>query len=238
MQCEEYREAIAADPSECFDGASHTAGCASCAAFRGEIQALDTRIAKALALNVPALQIPDLPELEANDNVVSLKPARRLSTPSWLAIAASVALVAFVGARMLTGTIEYPSLADEILAHLDHEPRALRVTDTPVSERRLTRVVRKDVASFDEDFPLITYAQSCVIHGKTIPHLVIQGEHGPVTILLMPDEKIENAVQLDGRGVNGVILPIEGGSVAIIGEREEQLSPIRDRVIDSVEWET
>ena len=236
MQCEEYREAIATDPSETFDGASHASDCESCAAFRGEIQALDAKIAQALAVDVPALQMPELPDLEATDNVVSLRP-RKLTAPRWLAIAASVALVAFLGGRMLTSPIEHLSLADEILAHLDHEPYSLRVTDTPVSERKLGSVVREEVATFDEDFPLITYAQSCVINGKTIPHLVIQGERGPVTILLMPDEQIDNAVELDGRGVNGVILPVEGGSVAIIGEREEQLSPIKDRVVDSVEWE-
>ena len=181
--------------------------------------------------------MPELPEIEADSNVVNLPYRRRMTAPAWLAVAASAALIAFLGTRILPDQTNYPSLADEILAHLDHEPRALRVTDTPVSERRLQRVVREEVATFDEDFPLITYAQSCVINGKTIPHLVIQGERGPVTILLMPDEEIEGAVELDGRGVNGVILPVKGGSVAIVGEREEELNQIEDRVVDSVEWE-
>lgn len=237
MQCEEYQEAIAADPSGGFDGAGHAAACDRCSAFKAEIGALDERIAAALAIDVPALTVPELPAIEADDNVVDLPYRRRMTAPAWFAVAASVALVAFLGARLLPEQSAYPSLAAEVLAHLDHEPRALRVTDTPVSERRLTRVVREEVATFDEDFPLITYAKSCVINGKTIPHLVIQGERGPITILLMPDEKIDGAVELDGRGVNGVILPVRGGSVAIIGEREEQLNPIEERVVDSVEWE-
>jgi len=235
MECKDYKEAIAADPSASFDGAAHAAACESCAAYRDEMLALDARIAKALAIETPALKMPELPAID--DNVVQLAKRRRMAAPTWFAVAASVALVAFLGARMLSDPPVYPSLADEVLAHLDHEPRALRVTDTPVSERRLARVVREDVATLDEDFGLITYASSCKIHGKEIPHLVIQGERGPVTILLLPDEMVESAIALDGEGVDGVILPVGKGSIAIIGERDEQLDSIERRIVDSVEWE-
>jgi hypothetical protein len=77
-----------------------------------------------------------------------------------------------------------------------------------------------------------------MINGKKIPHLVIQGEHGPVTILLLPDEAIDDAVQLEGESINGVLLPVGGGSVAIIGERDEQLETIKDNVVNSVTWST
>ena len=69
-----------------------------------------------------------------------------------------------------------------------------------------------------------------------MPHLVIQGEKGPVTLLLMPDEKIDMAELIEGDNVNGVILPVGDGSIAIIGERDEDLALIEERVIDSVEW--
>ena len=82
----------------------------------------------------------------------------------------------------------------------------------------------------------MTYARSCVINGKTVPHLVVQGESGPVTLLIMPDEKIDSAVSLVEEGVNGVILPVGDGSIAIIGEREERLDEIEEQVIDSVTW--
>ena len=236
MRCEDYREALAGDPSESFDGASHAAACESCDAFRSDILALDERIASALAIEVPDLSMPELPPLDADDNVVNLPFVRRVSTPAWFAVAASVVLVAFLGVRMLSGPVEYPSLAAEVLAHVDHEPGALRATNSAVSERRLARVVREDVATFDDNFGLITYAMTCVINGRKIPHLVIQGERGPITILLMPDEMVDGPESFSGEGVNGVILPVGKGSVAIIGERDELLDEIKERVTDSVEW--
>ncbi len=90
----------------------------------------------------------------------------------------------------------------------------------------------------DRSAGLITYAQSCKINGRDVPHLVIQGERGPVTILLMPHEMVAEPQLVNGESVNGVILPVGDGSIAIFGEREEPLDKIEKRILDSVTWST
>ena len=236
MNCEYYREAIRADPS--YDGGeAHVSACADCLALRDELRSLDRKIGRALAISVPELRMPDLPDVDTS-SVVPLATRRRLTAPAWMAVAATIVLAAFVGIRMYGSTVTYPSLADEIVAHLDHEPYALRVSDEPVDDRRLAKVVPANVAKVNHDAGLVTYAQTCVINGKKIPHLVIQGERGPVTILLLPDEAIDDAVQLEGESINGVLLPVGGGSVAIIGERDEALDTIRENIVNSVTWST
>lgn len=241
MNCENYREAIAADPSESFEGgAGHAAVCESCSAYRAEIQALDLTIARALAIDVPELKIPDLPPIgEEDGNVVNL-PFRRVSkitTPAWIGIAASFALAAVIGMQFVgNGRSHDQLLAAQVLAHLDHEPWALKVTNVAVSEERLAQVVNPGVGTMDRDIGLVTYAQTCIINGRIIPHLVIQGEKGPITLLLMPDEMVSSAVILSGESVNGVILPVGDGSIAIIGARDERIEDLKQRVVDSVEW--
>ncbi len=235
MNCEQYREAIAANPS--FDGgAGHLTECASCQAYRGEMQALDQTISRALALDVPQLQMPELPEIDTT-NVAALS-SRRMTTPAWLAMAATVVLAAFIGIRFVSTGIEYESLADEVLAHLDHEPAALRVTDVAITDDRLNSVVPGHVANMDHSAGLITYAQSCEIGGHEVPHLVIQGERGPVTILLMPEEMVDNPQSLSGDNINGVILPVGKGSIAILGDSDERLEKIEAQVLKSVSWST
>ena len=88
------------------------------------------------------------------------------------------------------------------------------------------------------DAGLITYAQTCVINGKKVPHLVIQGKNGPVTVLLMPDEMVDGAVEIEGESINGVILPVGNGSIAIVGEDGERLDKIQESVMHSVTWST
>ncbi len=236
MNCNDYKEALTADPGF-EDESGHVDSCASCQAYSAEILALDEKIAAAMAINVPELTMPELPEIDT-EKVVSLVARRSMPKPVWFALAATVLLAVFVGIRAPDMGVMEGTLAEQVLAHVDHEPRALRVSSTPVSDNRLARAVPANVAAMNHDIGLITYAQSCVINGKTIPHLVIQGEYGPVTILLMPEEKVSAATSLDGVNIQGVILPVGDGSIAIIGNREERLERIKKNVLDSVMWST
>jgi len=241
MNCEDYREAIAADPSESFEGgAAHVAACDSCNAYRAEMRALDDVIARALAIDVPELKIPDLSPIgEDDENVVYLafRRAANISTPAWIGIAASFALAAIIGMQFVgNGPANDQRLAAEVLAHVDHEPWALKVTDVSVSDEQFARVINPAVGTMGRDVGLVTYAQMCIINGMSIPHLVIQGKYGPVTLLLMPNQSVSSPVSLVGESVNGVILPHGDGSIAIIGQREERIQDLEQRVIDSVEW--
>ncbi len=240
MNCEEYKEAISAEPA--FDGGTeHVSACVDCQAFRTEILALDAGIKTALQVNVPELIMPELPDIEAlaaGDNVVPLAPRRPFSKPTWFALAATVLLAAFIGVRLSDFGVSHASLEEQVLAHVDREPSALRVSSTPVSDRRLARTVPADIASVNHDAGIITYAQSCRINGHTVPHLVIQGERGPITIMLMPEESVTAARSFEGENVHGVILPVGSGSIAIIGDREEQLGRVTQNMLDSVNWST
>ena len=238
MDKQTYQEAIAADPSISLDELGLTAEeRLEARAFQVEMQRLNDRIESALSIGAPALELPELPEI-GTDNVVSMKKSngRRFLAPKYLGLAASVALAAVLGMQFFGHKTTYPSLAAEIVAHLDHEPQSRVITSQPVSDGRLASVVNDNGVALAPDVGLVTYARSCVINGNTVPHLVVQGRSGPVTLLLMPDEAIDGAVSLEEEGVNGVILPVGDGSIAIIGESEERLDEIEDQVVDSVTW--
>ena len=200
-------------------------------------RALDLKIAKALQIDVPELRMPELPDIES-DKVSTLPARKRSLTPLWFAVAATVVLAASISLRMSGMFATHESLADEVLAHLDHEPAALRVTDVAVSDEQLLRAVPASLAVFNRDESLVTYAQPCVINGRAAPHLVIQGRHGPVTIILMPGESVAEATPLDGENVRGIILPVGDGSIAIVGSREEELEPIQKDIVNSITWTT
>lgn len=197
----------------------------------------DDKLKLAMMLDVPPLRMPELPDIETH-NVVAIAPRHGLRKVGWFAVAATVVLAAFVGFRVSGPGSSYGTLEEQVLAHVDHEPWALNVSDTPVSDERLVKAVPANIATMNHDAGLITYAQSCIINGRTVPHLVLQGARGPITILLMPDEKIAGSKTLDGVNIQGVILSVGDGSIAIIGDREEQLDRVKQSVLDSVMWST
>jgi hypothetical protein len=68
---------------------------------------------------------------------------------------------------------------------------------------------------------------------------VIQGRSGPVTLILLADETIDAPIPLSGDNVHGVLLPVGSGSIAVIGQREDQLDEIGQigrKLAESVEW--
>lgn len=237
MNCEQYREEFASNPRESSSAAAaHVAQCAGCAKFRSDILSMDQLIGRALEIPVPGLRMPELQPVEDGASISTL-PFRRISAPVWLGLAASLVIAAVLGIRLLTSDTDYPSLEAEILAHLDHEPQALLVTNAAVSAERLHKVVSAN-ADMDTSPGLVTYATNCVINGHVVPHLVIQGERGPVTLLLLAEETIDAPVPIEGEGVRGVILPVGHGSIAVIGNREESLEKIQEQVVSAVHWKT
>jgi len=54
-------------------------------------------------------------------------------------------------------------------------------------------------------------------------HMVLQGENGSVTVLLMPGEQIDTRNPVDNGRFSGVIAPTRYCSMAIVGEDGEDL---------------
>lgn len=233
MNCDHFREAVTANPAdESAQLASHEGQCIDCGRYREAMQRFDALLCAAMEIPVPQITMPDL---EIAENIPAMRK-RRIATPIWIGLAASVALAAWHGLTLVSPGESRLSLAEEIIAHMDHEPESRVVTNVAVPERTLETVVNSDVAELNPGIGLVTYARSCVVNGNLVPHLVIQGQKGPVTLLLLPDEAIDAAMPLEGSTINGVILPVGEGSIAIIGVQEESIKEIGSRVIDSVRW--
>lgn len=233
--CRKYREQLGADPGS-DAGDAHERQCADCRAWREELRILDARIAAALAIDVPKLELPELPDVDTS-NVFAI-PERRRSPIPWLAAAASILVVVVLGWQLAGPEVAEASLAEQVVAHIDHEAFSMRVSDRAVSDDRLARIVPASVANLDQQTALISYAQSCVINGHPVPHLVMQGEHGPVTILLMPEETVDGPQQIDSAGYRGVILPVGSGSIAIVGDDQDDLEGMQENILNSVAWST
>lgn len=251
QHCDECRELLTADPGSEL-ASEHLAACAECREYRESMLAFDADIARALAVPVPPLDLADfdgatdasfLDGVPVNDDEADLewmRPPRRRGVPgsAWYALAATVVLGALFGLRFLGEELPTEPLGEQVLAHIQHEAGSLVVSDRGVDGERLARIVPADVARLGPETGLVTYAQSCVINGHTVPHLVVQGEHGPVTILLMPHEKVSAAQEIGNGVLRGVILPVGDGSIAIVGENPADLDRVRESMRNSVTWQT
>jgi hypothetical protein len=230
MQCLEFRRVAGADPRDLLRSAAaaeHVATCARCAEFLRQARALDARILAALEVAVPPTRLRAAAAPEST--VAGIAPRR------WYALAASVVAGVLVGTLIWVSTPRV-SLAEDVLGHMHHEPEAMAATTEVPDERTLIEVLDRSDVHLAPEVGRVSYARSCWFRGHFVPHLVVQTESGPVTVMVLRHEKPRSVVEFDEEGYAGRIVPAGAGSVAVIGTTDADLNAITARVLDALAW--
>jgi hypothetical protein len=121
------------------------------------------------------------------------------------------------------------------------EPEAWRRTDVPVPTPTLEDVLRNSRLRLGAGAGIVSYASSCEFRGHRVPHLVVQTESGPVTVMVLVHEHVPKSVRFDEQGYRGVIVPVAGhGSLAVLtrGTSTDMrtVQHIASRVLESINW--
>jgi hypothetical protein len=119
---------------------------------------------------------------------------------------------------------------------MDHEPEALVVTTTPADDAVLGRVLERGGIRLRPEVGTVSYANSCRFRGRTVPHLVVQTDGGPVTVMVLRNEPLDAPVRFAEQGFSGTIVPAGPGSIAVIGTGDADLEQITSRVLAAVDW--
>jgi hypothetical protein len=201
MKCAEFREAVGAEPnSSRVDVAAHVAQCPACARYRRELQQMDRAIYGALNVDVAA---------------AAPKHSAMRRRPAW-SLAAGVVATVSVAVWLLTGR---ESFAEQIVEHVQGEPKSLTQTSASLSSAELEKVLSRSGVRLKPGAAHVSYAMSCWFRGHFVPHLVVQTDAGPVTVLVMPKERpLSNAERIDEAGFAGVVLPAPRGVLVVLGQ--------------------
>jgi hypothetical protein len=244
MDCANYRRSMMVDPRDRDPALSeHRATCLDCNLFTQRLLRFESRLERALGVSVPAQG-----ESAAEAGTVRAAPYRGgwadrrgwEARKGWLAMAASVVL-ALVVAGGLWLSVPKSSLAADVVTHMAGEPQAWRRTDEPVPMPALEDVLRNSRLRLSGGAGIVSYAASCEFRGHRVPHLVVQTESGPVTVMVLVHERVSKSVQFDEQGYRGVIVPVPGhGSLAVLTQGPSTdlntVEHIATRVLDSIVW--
>jgi hypothetical protein len=235
IDCTHYRRSMLADPRDPDPLLSeHRAGCHDCNLFAERLLNFESRLDRALRVASPPDRVVQL-------RAKSPPPAPRLgaSRRGWLAMAASVLLALVVGGALWLAA-PGPSLAADVVTHMAGEPDAWRRTE-PVPSSALQDVLRDSRLRLSAEAGVVSYASSCTFRGHQVPHLVIQTDSGPVTVMVLVHESVAKPMQFDEQGYRGVIVPVAGhGSLAVLTRGATvDIKSVEDtaaRVLDSIVW--
>jgi hypothetical protein len=255
MDCAYYRRTLMVDPHDPDPAlGEHRATCHDCDLYTQRLLRFESRLERALGVPVPAQAVsPTTARAELGTGAPEsghVIPFRRKSSRAaadlapyrkgWLAMAASV-LLALVVAGGLWLSAPAPSLAADVVTHMAGEPQAWQRTDVPVPTPALLEVLRSSKLRLGAGAGVVSYASSCEFRGYRVPHLVVQTDSGPITVMVLVHEHVPKTVQFDEQGYRGVIVPVAGhGSLAVLTRGTSTdistVQRIASRVLESIIW--
>lgn len=203
MNCESFREAVGAQPNT-TDAAcvAHASECANCARYQRELQQMDQLIHRAMQVQVPPLGIAQ----------------RRAPTRPALALAASVVLAIGIAVSIfVAGTRD--TLAREAIEHMEHEAFAMHATEELVDPETVRSELAKYGLALGSGTTKVSYTMNCPFRGSQIPHLVVQTDRGPATVLVLQNEPaISEPASFAEAGYEGIVMPAPRGVLVVMGK--------------------
>lgn len=227
MECLEFRRATGADPYRLSaEAVAHRDTCPGCAEFLRQTLALDEKV-------LAALKVP-LPAASARDGRPSLGALKVVDRRRWFALAASIVGGVAIGSLLWVSSPR-ESLATALVEHMDHEPEALAAVN-PADPKRVERVLERGGIRLKPGIGAVSYANTCPFRGRRVPHLVVQTDAGPVTVIVLSNETVKARISFAEQGYSGTIMPAGPGSIAVVGAAHANLDQVAGQVLAAVEW--
>lgn len=196
------------------------------------------------------LRIPDSagtsPGAEDNGNrflnwlTVNIRP---------LTLACSVALVVGLTVGMLIGrdsTMAEQTFGQQIVMHLSHEvPELQGITEGTVNtEFNLAEIntilgnagSRLQSDGFQAMAP-VRYAKNCIIDPvHKSAHLILQTDNAAINVIVMNNTPVRRQFQFGNDRFSGIVLPMSGGNLILVAEKNIDLEYYNEIIAGSVEW--
>lgn len=220
MKCHEAQTLLGAEPhSTHAEMLEHIESCASCGEYRQQMLRMDELIRKALTIPV------DVP--------ATAPPVRAPRFGGWQIAASLLASIAIAGSLWVGSTQD--SLAEQLVEHAEHESFAIVQTSDRVDSSEVNAVLSSAGIALKKQAE-VSFAESCDFGRHRVPHLVVQTDEGPVTVLILAHEEPRQSVQeIHEDGYEGVIVPAPRGVIAVLG-KNVPVKLAAEKVLRAVEY--
>ncbi len=228
MNCEQFQIELMKDPfCEDRDFIAHRESCARCAQEWEQARAFEEKLRSVMSIQ-PGRELASHRSATCSGNwwqQVWVKAASVL-----LLIGATVA--GFNLAQHMFAGNDLPQL---VVRHIEKEPELLAATEV-VDEMRLAEVLSPLAFSLEHSPGSITAAAPCWIRKGRGMHLVIRGDKGPVTVLLMPGEHVAHQQPVKAAPLAGMLVPTAWGSMAVVSHAGDDIEPVVRSLQQNVRW--
>ncbi|WP_372881070.1 DUF3379 family protein [Psychromonas sp.] len=185
----------------------------------------------------------DLPD-DLTDKILleqsfAIENKKNLSHRWHIAIAASIAFIIGISLPLLNNLND---LQQEIgTVAMQHILQEYPFTEK-VNEQASLSTVNAKLASYGGlatgDLGEVLYVNHCGFAKAAALHMIIQGEKGRVTVFVVPQQsELRNSPEFNNQILKGMTEIIGQTSLVIIGERDEPLEKVQQKLQKNIQWE-
>jgi hypothetical protein len=199
-----------------------------------ELCAFDEQLKQ--AMNIP---VPDdlCDKLLLRQTFVSHQQEKRKSRV-YLALAASVAIIAGLVVNYLQFSYSYNNLGDYALAHVHHEENLFyNDDDKRVSLTSLNKKMTAFHGSFNESLGELISADYCRFDGMKSLHLVFRGLTDIVTVFVVPkEEHLAFTNKFSDNKLQGESIGFKQANILVIADKNESIALWQHKIKNNINW--
>lgn len=237
MNCLDCRRELLIDPrNESADLITHIKHCKPCRHEREQLLALENTLESSLDYSVPEGLEDRILEISRDENQTGKARSGPFGGHVWQMAAGvmlGIGLAVYLGLNQYYPLNNASALEVTVLNHITDELNHLHETHD-ISQQQLGSVMTAINTHATEDIGKLNYAGKCQIRKNAGAHLIVNGEKGPVTVLVMPGEHIGKNMNIESARFDGTIYPTAYGSLAVVGEKGEHIPTIAERMLESI----
>ncbi|MEE4172708.1 MAG: DUF3379 family protein [Xanthomonadales bacterium] len=186
-----------------------------------------------------ALRVPVDEEALVESLLAAPKQAhRRFGPPHWLALAASVFILAGVSGLLWVSVqpAGSPSVADYVANHYEHDGAAVlaRAGEGTTRDEVQAILTRLGAQASETLVSQIRFIKFCPTPDSRGAHMVLATQDGPATVIFMPAVQVDEPLLLRFDGVSAQVVGLERGAAAIIGASDSAAEDLMTRLQEGV----
>jgi len=237
MNCLECRRELLIDPrNETVDLISHINSCQPCSHEREQLLALENALESSLDFAIPEGledRVIAISRDESKTNKTRSGPFGRRVWQMAASIILGIGLVVYLGLNQYSPLSNAYALENTVINHITDELNQLHGSHD-ISQKKLGNIMLSINTQAKDNIGKINYASNCQIRKNAGAHLIVNGESGPVTVLVMPGEHIDKDINIRSSRFDGAIYSTVYGSLAVVGEKGEHIPPIAEKMLQNI----
>ena len=182
-----------------------------------------------------ALQIQAPDDLLGRIKGISQQADRKRN---WIPLSLAASLLIMVGAAGLVWkqSHQWDSVEAYIADHYSHDGnKVIALADVKMSDQDIDKILARLDATADKQLSgLIRFVKYCPTPDGRGAHMVVSSDQGPITIIYMPETQVTEGQDVMFDDMHAVLVNLEHGSAAVIGERSQSVEELVVLVRDSL----